>query len=97
MLLFVLYTPEVKKAEVLLVFPNLHLLILEILVLIPPCTFRYGIAMLWYLEEQEIQALLGFNLFPFWAGILPVAVAPSTSLFSKAVYVPFLSSMQLQF
>lgn len=53
--------------------------------------------MLWYLEEQEIQALLGFNLFPFWTGILPVAVAPSTSLFSKAVYVPFLSSMQLQF
>lgn len=47
------------KAEVLLVFRNLNLLILEILVFIPHCTFRsdmawYGIAILWYVKEQEI-------------------------------------------
>lgn len=56
------------KAEVLLVFCYLHLLILEILVFVPHCTFRYGmasygIAMLWYVEEQEVSAFLGFNFF----------------------------------
>lgn len=36
-----------------------------------------------------MRAFLEFNLFPFWPGILPVAVAQATSVFSKAVRVSF--------
>lgn len=48
-------------------------------------------------QEQEVHAFLGFDLLPFWPGILPVAVAQSMPLFSKAVNVSFLSGIHHQF
>lgn len=49
-------------------------------------------ALLYPVLEQEMHAFLGFNLFPFWPGILPMSVGQATFLFSKAVDVSFLSS-----